>query len=229
MILLAGRDSARLEAVASDVRAKGAEAEVAVIDVVDTETLTARLKAHDMVQPVDLVIANAGAMAGLGLDRSPELPGTARRLIEINLLGAISTVESVLPAMLARGRGHVALVSSMAALHPHGDMPSYSASKAGLRAWGMSLRQWLEPKGVAVTVICPGFVTSPMSARHDGWKPFEIDAGKAARRIVRGLARGHALITFPWPLALLIWLGQRLPPRLGDRFARGFAAVIRPE
>lgn len=228
-MLLTGRDAERLEAVAEAVRAKSAEAETAVLDVTDGDALAARLQAYDTARPVDLVIANAGVMAGLGPGRSPEPIVQMRHLVETNLLGAMATVEALLGALLARGRGHVALVSSMAALHPHGDMPGYSASKAGLRAWGMSLRQRLEPQGVTVTVICPGFVTSPMSARHQGWKPFEISVAVAAVRIARGLARGRALITFPWPLAVMIWLGQRLPARLGDWFARGFSAVIRPE
>ncbi len=228
-MLLIGRNSERLVIVADAVRAKGGEAEVGVMDVADTEALTDCLQTFDAAGPVDLLIANAGVMAGLGPDRTPEPAGTARRLIETNLLGAMSTVDALLPTLLERGSGHIALVSSMAALHPHGDMPSYSASKAGLRAWGMSLRQWLEPKGIRVTVICPGFVSSPMSARHVGWKPFKISSEAAAKRIRRGLVSGAALITFPWPLAVMVWLGQRLPARLGDFFARGFAAVIRPE
>ncbi|MEO1491837.1 MAG: SDR family NAD(P)-dependent oxidoreductase [Pseudomonadota bacterium] len=228
-MLLTGRDASRLDSAAETAHANGAMVETAVLDVTDTDALASRLQAFDAAHPVDLVIANAGVMAGLGPGRSPEPQGTSRRLIQTNLLGAIDTVEPLLPAMLARGTGHIALVSSMAALHPHGDMPSYSASKAGLRAWGASIRQWLRPRGIAVTVICPGFVTSPMSARHQGFKPFEIDARDAARRIVRGLARGRPLITFPWPLAVLIWIGQRLPPRLSDLAAKGFRATIRPD
>lgn len=228
-MLLVARDACRLAAVAETVRAAGAEVEEAVLDVTDQAALGVRLRAFDNASPVDLVVANAGAMAGLSPDRMPEPEGTARRLIETNLLGAIATVEALLPAFLARGHGHIALVSSMAALHPHGDMPSYSASKAGLRAWGISLRQWLKPRGLMVTVICPGFVTSPMSDRHQGWKPFEVSAEAAARHICRGLVRRAALITFPWPLALLVWLGQRLPVGLSDLCARGFAATVRPE
>lgn len=228
-MLLTGRDTARLENVADAARAKGAIVQAAVVDVTDTEALAHTLHAFDAVNPVDLVIANAGVMAGLGPGRSPEPPGTSLRLIRTNLLGAIDTVEALLPALLDRGKGHIALVASLAALHPHGDMPSYSASKAGLRAWGTSLRQWLRPRGIPVSIICPGFVTSPMSARHSGLKPFEISADDAARRIVRGLSRGRPLITFPWQLAFMIWLGQRLPPRLSDLAARGFSAVIRPE
>ncbi len=228
-MLLTGRDASRLGTVTDKARCAGADVDAATLDVTNTDALTTSLKAYDALHPVDLIIANAGVMAGLGPGRSPEPAGTSRRIIETNLSGAINTVEAVLPSLLERGAGHIALVSSMAALHPHGDMPSYSASKAGLRAWGTSIRQWLRPRGIAVSIICPGFVTSPMSARHSGFKPFEISAEDAARRIVRGLVKQRPLITFPWPLAALVWIGQRLPPRLSDLAARGFRATIRPD
>jgi NAD(P)-dependent dehydrogenase (short-subunit alcohol dehydrogenase family) len=108
-------------------------------------------------------------------------------------------------------------------------MPAYSASKAAIRAYGTSLRRWLGPRGIAVSVIVPGFVTSPMSRRHRGRKPFEWPVDRAARRIARGLARREAIIAFPWPLVLLTWLGNRLPPGLGDRAMGLFAAEIEPD
>jgi hypothetical protein len=68
-----------------------------------------------------------------------------------------------------------------------------------------------------------------MSARHRGFKPFEISAERAARIIVRGLDRRRAHIAFPWPLALSTWLDGHLPPRLSDWFARAFRAEIVPD
>jgi short-subunit dehydrogenase len=157
-----------------------------------------------------------------------EPPDRARRVLAANLEGTLNTVEPLLPAMIARGHGRIALTSSLAALRPMPDMPAYSASKAAVRAWGDALRGWLRPQGVGVTVICPGFVTSPMSARHRGFKPFEISAERAAEIIARGLGRGAAHITFPWPLALLVWLDARLPAALSDFAGRAFAADIEP-
>ena len=229
-MLLTGRDGARLEAATAAPRARGAAIETARLDVTDREALSERLSAFDAAAPVDLVIANAGVSAGLAPGRRPEPPEAARRVIAVNLIGALNTVEPLLPALLDRRAGSIALMSSMAALRPHPDMPSYSASKAALRAYGEALRGWLGPSGVRVSVICPGFVTSPMSRRHRGPRPFEIDAGRAADRIARGLASGAPFVTFPWPLALLCWLDRRLPPRLADRIARaGFAAEIAPD
>lgn len=228
-LLLIGRDAARLQASAEAARASGADAACAVLDVSDRAALADALAAFDAQAPVDLVIANAGVSLGLRPGQRPEDPDAARRLWSVNVMGVLNTVEPLLPAMIARGRGAVALVSSMAALRPLPDMPSYSASKAAVRAYGVALRGWLGPLGVDVCVICPGFVTSPMSARHRGFKPFEIGADRAADLIVRGLERRAALVTFPWPLALLTWLDNRLPPRWSDRASRGFRADIAPE
>lgn len=228
-LLLTGRDAARLEAAAAAARAKGATVETAAVDVTDAGRLAAALRAFDAAAPVDLLIANAGVSSGLGPGRTMEPPERARRVLAVNLEGMLNTVEPLIPAMIARGRGRIALMSSLAALRPLPDMPAYSASKAAVRAYGTSLRGWLGPQGVGVSVICPGFVTSPMSARHRGFKPFEIPADRAAAIIARGLARGRVHVTFPWPLAALTWLDARLPAAVSDWFARGFAAEIEPE
>jgi short-subunit dehydrogenase len=228
-MLLTGRDGARLDRVAAAARARGAAVETVLVDVTDRPSLSAALLAFDAAAPIDLLIANAGISAGLGPGRTPEDPAEARRVWEVNYGGVLNTVEPLLPAFLARGAGRIVLMSSMAARRPLADMPSYSASKAAVRAYGESLRGWLGPRGVAVTVLCPGFVTSPMSARHRGFKPFEITADRAADIIARGVARRAPFVTFPWPLALICWLDRRLPPRLADRLAAGFAAEITPE
>jgi NADP-dependent 3-hydroxy acid dehydrogenase YdfG len=228
-LLLTGRDGARLDAAAAAARARGAAVETARLDVTDAAAVEAALAAFEAGGPVDLVVANAGVSAGLGPGRTPEDRAASRRVWAVNGLGMLNTVEPLLPAMLSRGSGTVAIMSSLAALRPLPDMPSYSATKAAARAYGESLRGWLGPRGVRVCVICPGFVTSAMSRRHRGFKPFEIGADRAADVIARGLARGAPLITFPGALALLCWLDQRLPPGLSDRFAGGFAAEIAPD
>ena len=229
-MLLIGRNIGRLDAAAEAARARGAgPVETAAIDVTDASSLAARLLAFDDAHPVDLVVANAGISAGRPPGGVIEPAGTLGRLVEINLMGTAHTVEPLLPRFLRRARGRIAIMGSLAGLRPLPDMPAYSATKVALRAWGTSLRGALGPKGVGVTVVSPGFVTSPMSARHRGPRPFEMTAERAALLIRRGLEREQPLITFPWPLAALIWLGNRLPPALSDIAVRAFAAEIEPE
>lgn len=228
-LLLAGRRAERLEAVAGLCRARGAAVETAVVDVREAEAVAAALLAFDEAGPVDLLIANAGVSAGLEPGRRPEAAGVSRRLMEINYGGMLNTVEPMLPRFIARRSGRIALISSIAALRPQPDLPSYSATKMAVRGYGVALRGWLREHGVGVSVIFPGFVTSPMSLRHRGAKPFEISAERAARIIVRGLERGRAVIAFPGPLAALAVLGMLIPPKMADFFEGGFRAYVDPD
>lgn len=228
-LLLVGRNAARLAKVAEAVRAAGSEAHVATTDVRDREALAAVLTAFDEGTPVDLLVANAGVSAGLGPGRTPEAEGVSRRLLDVNYAGVLNTVEPLVGRMQARRRGRIVIVSSLAGLRALPDMPSYSATKAAVAAYGVSLRGWLRPFGVGVTVVYPGFVTSAMSARHLGAKPFEISAEAAARKIVAGIARGRSVIAFPIVLVIGILLGKLLPPALSDWFMKPFQADVAPD
>jgi NADP-dependent 3-hydroxy acid dehydrogenase YdfG len=226
--LLLGRDAARLAAVAAAVRSKGAEAETFAVAVTDGAAMSRILAERDARRPNDLIIANAGVTSGREED-GPEPAGQAAWIVAVNLGGTLATVEPLLPAMLARRRGRIVLMCSIAALRPQADEPSYSAAKAGIRAWGLAMRPWLRAHNIAVTIVTPGFVTTSMSMRHHGPKPFEIDAVRAARIIARGIARGSPLIAFPWPLVLLVRLGNLLPPAISDWFERRLAARLDPD
>lgn len=223
---LVARDEQKLANLAADLQRLGAEAETTAVDIRDRDALHAYLADLDARHPVDLVIANAGVTAGLGPDRSREADHAADRQIDINYRGAVNTVTGVVEQMRLRGRGQIVLVGSLAGMRALPDMPSYSATKAAVIAYGHSLRGWLKPFGVDVTIICPGFVTSPMSARHKGAKPFEMPAEKAARKMRRAIEQRKAFYAFPFILATGIWLQNLLPARISDLFMGGFAADI---
>lgn len=228
-LLLLGRDESRLAETARLSGARGATVETAAVDSRDAEAMAATLLRFDDASPVDLLIANAGVSAGLEPGLRPEAPGVSRRLMEINYGGVLNTVEPMLPRLIGRGSGRVVMVSSIAALRPQPDLPSYSATKMAVRGYAVALRGWLVPLGVGVTVVYPGFVTSPMSARHRGAKPFEIPAEKAARIIVRGLGRNRSVIAFPWQLAIPAFLNGLLPPWAADLTNRPFRATVTPD
>ncbi|PVB63529.1 oxidoreductase [Labrenzia sp. 011] len=225
-LALIARDEARLEPVMTDIRAQGAEGEVAAIDIRDREKLQAYLAELDTRHPVDLVIANAGVTAGLGPNRTRESDADSDRQIDVNYRGVVNTVSGIVDALQKRRRGQIVLVASLAGMRALPDMPSYSATKAAIIAYGHSLRGWLKPFGVSVTIICPGFVTTPMSARHKGAKPFEMPADKAATLMRRAIERKRAFYAFPFLLAFGIRLQNLLPPILGDLFLGGFEAEI---
>ena len=226
---LVGRDAARLAAVADICRARGAEVCVGVLDVTDGAALAAWLLAFDDATPVELVIANAGRSGGTAPGGALEGLEAAVGLVRTNLLGVIHTVEPLLPRMLARGRGQVAVVASVAAYRGLPDSPAYCASKAGVRLYGESLRAALRSKGIAVSVIVPGFFNSAMSRRFIGPKPALLDTEQAVAIVRRGLARRAARIVFPRRLGLPLQIADLLPARLGDAIMRRFGFWIERE
>ncbi|HEY3908662.1 MAG TPA: SDR family NAD(P)-dependent oxidoreductase [Stellaceae bacterium] len=228
MLGLLGRDRQRLAASADACEAKGASVRMGAIDVADAPAMAAWLTRFDQDHPVDLLVANAGTSAGPDPDSPSEGVETAARQIKVNLLGAINTVEPLLPGLCARGRGHIALVASIAAYRGLPYSPGYCASKAGLRAYAEALRPRLAPRGIAVTCVCPGFFDSPMTDRFDGPTPFLRDGATAARIVKRGIDRGRRRVAFPWPLVLGLQFCDVAPAVIGDAILRRFRFHIRP-
>ena len=220
-LVLFARRIGRLEQVAVECRSRGATVEIVALDVGEPEPLGTLLRTMDDAVPFDLIIANAGIAA------PPGEAGAAAQ-IRTNLLGAIHTIEPLVPRMLARGRGQIAVVASVAALRGLPDSPAYCASKAGLRLYGEALRAGLGPAGIEVSVITPGFFASPMSERFAGRKLLMTSSLRAVRLVRRGLDRRRGRIGFPWPLIALLRLLDLLPARLGDTLIRMFRFNIEP-
>jgi short-subunit dehydrogenase len=228
-LLLVARSAEALAAVAADCAARGAAVEIAALDVREAAALAARLAAFEAGGPVDLVIANAGTSAGTAPDGAPETGAAAARQVAVNLLGAINLVGPLLPGMRARGAGQVALVASVAAFRGLPDSAGYSASKAGLLAWGEGLRAAHRWRGVAVTVICPGFFESAMGDRFRGPRPLLLTLDQAAERAHRAILARRGLAVFPRRMGWLLRLLALLPPGLGDRAIRVMRFRITPE
>ena len=209
-LALTGRDAERLEAVASACRAKGATVVADTVDVVERERLAAWLGAFDDAHPVDLVIANAG----ISIDKdnsSLDDFSIIRRTMEVNIGGVLNTVEPLLHRMTARGKGQIAVMASLASFIGLPYSASYNASKAAVRVWGESIRYVLRKSGVGVSVICPGFVVSRMTASAPFKMPFLMSSARASAIIRNGLARDHARIAFPLGTKAAVWLGLALP------------------
>ena len=224
---LIARNRDRLDATAAACRAAGASVDSASIDVADRTALASWLKEFDRAHPVELLIANAGTSAGPD-PRSPGEPADITlHQLEVNLLGAVHTIAPMMPLMCARRRGRIVAVASIAAYRGLPYSPGYSASKAGLRTYAEALRPLLMPHGVGVTVVCPGYFDSPMTERWEGPTPFRLSGERAARRIKRGIDRGRARVTFPWPLVFGMRFCDLAPAMIGDRILRGYRFHIR--
>lgn len=210
---LFGRNPARLDAVAEACRTAGATVASLAIEVTDRASMAAAMRAADATSPLDLIIANAG-ISGAGSQAGPA--ERAAEIMRVNVEGVINTIEPVLPAMIARGHGHLALMSSLAGFRGMPSARIYCASKAAVRVYGEGLRARLASQGIRVSIICPGFIETPLTAANPFPMPLLMPAEQAANRIKAGLARGRPLVAFPRRLYLLVRALQLLPAGIAD-------------
>ena len=130
--------------------------------------------------------------------------------LDVNILGSLRIIETVLPAMKARGRGRLAIISSVAGFRGLPRGLAYGASKAALTYVAECLRLECDPQ-IVVQVIHPGFVKTPLTDKNDFPMPFIMTSPAAAQRIVNGM-RGSAFeITFPKRFTMMLKLLRILP------------------
>lgn len=208
-LTLLGRDETRLDQVAAACRAFGAMVECAAVEGADAAAMRAAILAADDRAPLDLVIANAGISAGTG--GFGETEAQVRRITDVNVTGVINTIAPAQERMVQRGHGHLALMASLAGFLGLPGAPAYCASKAWVKVYGESLRGTVAASGVRVSVICPGFVETPMTAVNRFPMPFLLKDYQAARIIADSLARNRARIAFPLPMLFVTWLLASLP------------------
>ena len=199
-----------LDTLASEIRAVGGTVAIAVADVADREATVAALRGlEEQLGPCDLLIANAGVGAPTHVD--PINVSDIEKMFQVNVMGVLYSIEAVLPGMLARKAGHLVAISSMAAYKGLPGECGYSSSKAAVNNLMEGFRIRLLPMGVHVTTVCPGFITTPMTARNKFKMPFLLSAPESAQRIVRALRGRPAVYNFPWRMSMLMGLVQWLP------------------
>ena len=229
-LVLGGRNHARLEAVREACAQRGAAAVAEAVDVTDRADLAAWIEDAWREQPLDLVIANAGISAGtgeVGTTQGGESAAQAEAIFATNLTAVLDTVHTALRLMQARApeagrpRGQIAVMSSLAAFRGFAGAPAYCASKAAVRVYGEALRDAHARDAIEVSVICPGFVRTPMTDVNAFRMPFLMAADRAAAIIKRRLAENRARIAFPRRLYWIIRAVDLGTGALTDRAMRG--------
>ena len=159
--------------------------------------------------PVDLAIFSSGAWFPGSM--GDVKVGDFGRTIEVNVLGVANALNAVLPQMVARGGGHVSWISSVAGYIGLPNSTAYSTSKAALISMAESLHVELKRKGVAVSVINPGFVRTQLTDKNKFPMPFLMEPERAAKKIVAGLKKKEFEIAFPWQMVFILKTLRLLP------------------
>ena len=180
-------------------------------DVTDRAAVTAAARAIEAEWGgIDLAIFNAGGV----------IEHDFVQTMALNYFSVVYGIEAVVDGMVARGSGHIAAVASLAGYRAAGVATEYGASKAAVIHLMDGLRFSLEPRGVRVTVVNPGFVRTPLTDKNDFRMPFLVEADAAAERIVKGLERGKKEIHFPAPMSWAAKVLRALPYPVYERLIR---------
>ncbi len=213
-LFLCARRQDLLAQVAVTCRGNSADVETAQIDVRAHHDIVDWLIQIDERHAIDLLVVKAGMFGGHGPNGAMEHIDEIADILDTNLKGATCAAAAMAKRMRERQGGHIVLISSLSSFYPQADAPAYSASKAGLTAYGEALREFLSADGVRVSIVHPGNIKSAQTDVHKGWKPMLLSAEDAAARIRRGIEKGKANINFPFLLWALIWLNRFLPWQL---------------
>ncbi len=141
--------------------------------------------------------------------------------MDINVFGMAATFAPFIAAMRAGGGDRRLVgIASVAGIRGLPGAEAYSASKAATISYLESLRLEMQPCGIKVVTIAPGFIKTPLTAVNRYKMPFLLEADEAARRFVRVIERGMSYTVIPWQMSVIAKLLRVLPNRLYDRLFR---------
>ena len=200
-LALASREADLLDQVKAAIVAAHHPPAIAVrpLDVTDYDDVFAAVpEMAAALGGLDIVFANAGIGLGERVGRGDF--EKARRTIEVNLLGAMATVDAAAAYFLEKGGGHIVGTSSVAAFRGMPKSSAYSASKAGLAIYLEAVRAELYKKNVDVTVLYPGYIDTPLNNMMKK-RPFLISVEKGAEiiaRLIEKRVKSSTVPVYPW-------------------------------
>ncbi len=186
------------------------------VDVRDSDAL--EKAAQDFIAqfgPPDIVIANAGVSAGTLTENKDDIK-TFKGVIDINLLGMVHTFQPFIHVMKQAKKGSLVGIASVAGIRGLPGASAYSASKAATIAYLESLRVELNPSGINVTTIAPGFIKTPITDINQYPMPFLMAPDIAAKKFAQAIAKKKRFIVIPWQMGCLARILRFIPPWLWD-------------
>ena len=213
-LFICGRNKERLNEVKQRCQEIGkVKIYASVIDVSDREGMKKWINGAEKESGwLNLVFANAG------ISISQETPEQVYKIFDINLIWILNTILPIIEIYKKRRDKDkiIVMTSSMAWYHWLPTCPSYSATKAWIKAYGEALRIQLLPYNIQVNTICPGFVRSRMTDKCKYVMPFFMETENAAKLIARRIERNVWLIAFPFPIRFVSWFVDILPNCISD-------------
>ena len=212
------RHSERLDALAaSSPNIKSFPADVQDID--GLKACAAQVTAE--LGPIDLALLGAGIYVPFDI-RNIDAGGFGETMA-LNVDGVLNGVGAVLPAMLERGEGHLAIMGSLFGYAGWPGNGGYGASKAAVINLAESLKLELWGTGVDLTLINPGFVDTPLNASYDPEKKlFVISKERCARKILAKLPKRPYEIAFPPQVEIFLKTVRNLPRAVSFPLVRWF-------
>jgi len=208
-----------LDELVGEIAALGSKGLALPADVQNSTSLGEAVKRiSGELGPIDVLIANAGI--GPTKDAADLRGEDVAEVINVNVIGAANSATAVVPQMTARGQGHLVVISSLAAYRGLPKSAAYCASKAAVSAFFESLRLDLEPRGIDVTIIHPGFIKTDLTAGRHAQLPFLMELDAAVLKIVGAIERRKKTYAFPWQLATIVRAGMIMPIWMYDRISR---------
>lgn len=192
------------------------------LDVSDPEAI------HDTIDkietehgPIDLVVYNPGVWKKFKTAMHFNADDCIQSM-NVNYMGAVHVLDKLIPRMIERRKGHIALVGSIAGYRGMKNIPAYGPTKAALINLAETLKLDLQRYNIDVSIINPAFVDTPMTKNFDHSKPFLVSAHNAAKRIIKGLERRKYEIAFPLPMIRLFKWFRYMPNGMFFYIAKRF-------
>lgn len=202
-IVMVARNEEQLNLVAEKVSRLGAEVKIEVMDVGNKEGMERVIREAEQVKPLDIVFAVAGHECAMGANE--EITAATRDVISTNIIGTMNTILPAIPFMRQRRRGQLVLFSSQLGYFAAPLATDYDSSKVFLRIYGEGLRTLLRPCNIAVNVVVPGGMATPMmntltERSQLPMIPFMLPTENAVKVIREGVERNFGVVSFPTAL-----------------------------
>ncbi len=210
IVAVSARTAADLERLVDEAVALTGRIIAFPLDVTDEPAVAATVAAIEKdLGPIDVAVLNAGTHIPVDADDLSSAP--FRKLLDVNVMGVVHSLSALLPGLIARRAGHIAVVGSVAGYRGLPTAAAYGASKAAVINMCEALKPELDTLGVRLTLINPGFVKTPLTDKNEFEMPFLMEVDAAAARIADGLDAHRFEVTFPRRFTWILKFLRMLP------------------